>query len=68
MNKIIEIIDEIYHEVKDLSGGKVADYIPELANVSSDNFGISICFMDGTTHNIGDTTEKFCLQSCSKPL
>ena len=68
MNKIIEIIDEIYTEVKTLNEGKVADYIPELANVSPDKFGISICFVDGTTHNIGDTTDSFCLQSCSKPL
>ena len=68
MNKIIEIIDEIYNEVKDLNEGNVADYIPELANVSPDKFAISICFADGTTHNIGDTTDTFCLQSCSKPL
>lgn len=68
MNKIIEIIDEIYTEVKTLNEGKVADYIPELANVSPDKFAISICFVDGTTHNIGDTKDSFCLQSCSKPL
>ena len=66
MNKIIEIIEDIYKEVNTLSEGNVADYIPELANVSPDKFAISICFVDGTTHNIGDTTDFFCLQSCLK--
>jgi glutaminase len=33
MNKIIEIIDEIYTEVKTLNEGKVADYMPVLAYI-----------------------------------
>lgn len=48
--------------------GKVEDYIPQLGKVNPELFGISICDVNGNTHNIGDSNEEFCLQSCSKPL
>ena len=68
MEKIAKIIDKIYYELKDIDGGKVADYIPELACVNHDLFGISVCHVNGEIHNIGDCNKYFCLQSCSKPL
>jgi len=46
----------------------VADYIPELANIDPNKFGISICTIEGKQFEIGDSDEYFCLQSCSKPL
>ena len=68
MEKIAKIINKIYYELKDIDGGKVADYIPELACVNHDLFGISVCHVNGEIHNIGDCNKYFCLQSCSKPL
>ncbi|XP_075036111.1 glutaminase kidney isoform, mitochondrial isoform X2 [Mixophyes fleayi] len=61
-------IDELFESAKKLSGGKVADYIPQLAKFSPDLWGVSICTVDGQRHSVGDTKVPFCLQSCVKPL
>uniref|UniRef100_A0AAY4DH60 glutaminase n=1 Tax=Denticeps clupeoides TaxID=299321 RepID=A0AAY4DH60_9TELE len=61
-------IDEIYESAKKLSGGQVADYIPQLAKFSSDLWAVSLCTVDGQRHTVGDTKVPFCLQSCVKPL
>ena len=63
-----EIIERLFNELKDLNKGNVADYIPELAKVDPNKFGISICKVDGQQIHVGDTNDYFCLQSCSKPL
>ncbi|XP_066433324.1 glutaminase kidney isoform, mitochondrial isoform X2 [Eleutherodactylus coqui] len=61
-------IDELFENAKKLSGGKVADYIPQLAKFSPDLWGVSLCTVDGQRHSVGDTKVPFCLQSCVKPL
>ncbi|XP_010600979.2 glutaminase kidney isoform, mitochondrial isoform X1 [Loxodonta africana] len=61
-------IDELFESAKKQSGGKVADYIPQLAKFSPDLWGVSVCTVDGQRHSIGDTKVPFCLQSCVKPL
>ncbi|XP_075686055.1 glutaminase kidney isoform, mitochondrial isoform X2 [Rhinoderma darwinii] len=61
-------IDELFESAKKLSGGKVADYIPQLAKFSPDLWGVSLCTVDGQRHSTGDTKVPFCLQSCVKPL
>ena len=38
-----EVVQEAYDQVKTNTGGKNADYIPYLANVNKDLFGISVC-------------------------
>lgn len=63
-----KIITDLYEELKTNYDGEVADYIPQLAKVNPDLFGISICKINGEKINIGDTQEEFCIQSCSKPL
>ena len=55
MEKIIPIVKSIYHDLKDVSGGKVADYIPELAEVEPSKFAISVCHVNGETFHIGDS-------------
>ncbi|KAI4881529.1 hypothetical protein NFI96_030180 [Prochilodus magdalenae] len=61
-------IDELYDSAKKLSGGQVADYIPQLAKFSPDLWAVSLCTVDGQRHTVGDTKVPFCLQSCVKPL
>jgi glutaminase len=67
-NELQDFLNEIYEEIKENNNGKVADYIPQLAKVNPNLFGISACTVDGKLINIGDTDFDFCLQSCSKPL
>lgn len=46
--------------------GKVADYIPELANANLNRFGIAIAPLGGETIVAGDADEVFSIQSISK--
>jgi glutaminase len=62
------IIDEIYAETRELHDGNVADYIPQLADVNPNLYGISFCGVDGSMYHVGDAEQQFCLQSCCKPL
>jgi glutaminase len=49
-----------------LDDGSVADYIPELAKVDPDQFGIAIVTTDGHVYQAGDTRQTFSIQSISK--
>lgn len=61
------ILENIHASVQPYSCvGKVADYIPELAKVNPDKFGISLNTIDGGVHSIGDSGERFSIQSISK--
>lgn len=61
-------ITRMYHELKAESKGKVASYIPQLAEVNPDLFAISICTISGQRFSIGDVGVDFSLQSVSKPI
>lgn len=61
-------IEAIYLACKDSNRGKVADYIPQLAKMNGDYWGVSVCSIDGQRHSFGDSSIPFTLQSCSKPF
>ena len=62
-----KILDEIYHEIEpELMGGKVADYIPALAEVEKGQFSMSLTLEDGSVFSVGNTKQKFSIQSISK--
>ena len=63
---IQEVIQEAHDKFKDNKDGKNADYIPYLANVPGDLFGISVCMLDGNVISVGDTEYKFGIESVSK--
>ena len=64
-----QIIDKIFSAVKaEKATGKVADYIPELATISADKFGIYLFGLDGKNCEAGDSREKFSIQSILKVL
>jgi glutaminase len=58
----------IYDSVKDQDGGDVARYIPQLARVNPDQFGVSVCTVDGQRRSMGEADRYFCVQSTSMPL
>lgn len=66
--QIKSAVEKAYAECKNISGGHNADYIPFLANVDSNLFGISVTLPDGTRFNAGDTEYKFGIESVSKVL
>ncbi|GAL08973.1 glutaminase [Photobacterium aphoticum] len=64
-----QLLNEILDEVRPLIGqGKVADYIPALAEVPPHKLGIAVCYNDGEIIQAGDCEEGFSIQSISKVL
>ncbi|MFC4783299.1 glutaminase [Nocardioides sp. MAHUQ-72] len=64
---IAGVLDEIRDEVAPHVGaGAVADYIPGLASVDPDQFGMAVAMNDGTVHATGAGDVAFSVQSISK--
>ncbi len=62
-----KILSQIQNEFSDTPlSGKVASYIPELAKVPSNKFGMHLYDLDGESHCFGDSNERFSIQSISK--
>jgi len=64
---IKQILSEIEEEIQPyITEGKVADYIPALAQVDPNQFAMSITLFDGKSYHIGCSNAKFSIQSISK--
>ena len=63
---IQEVMEEAYETFKNNNEGANANYIPFLANVPSDLFGIAICLQSGKILKVGDTSFVFGIESVSK--
>lgn len=55
-----------YEKYKDLKEGKNADYIPALAKVDPNVFGIALVTVDGKVYTMGDIKTEVSIQSISK--
>lgn len=55
-----------YEKYKGLKEGKNADYIPALAKVDSNFFGIGLVTVEGQVSTVGDVDQLFSIQSISK--
>lgn len=66
LTQLKELVTEAHEQFKGNIDGANADYIPYLANINKDLFGISICLMGGEVINIGDTNYAFGIESVSK--
>lgn len=63
------ILQEVYTELlQKTDKGQLATYIPELANVNPDKFGIHFSALEGDHYGLGDHQEKFSCQSIIKVL
>ena len=61
------LLKQIHSEAQALFGkGKVASYIPALAQVQPRQFGMVVAQVDGATHSVGDAQTPFSLQSITK--
>ena len=65
-HEIEKAVNEAYDLFKDNKEGKNANYIPFLDQIPSDLFGISVCFANGHTIEVGDSNYKFGVESISK--
>ncbi len=64
-----QLLEDILAQVRPLIGqGKVASYIPALADVPARRLGIAVCTVEGECYYAGDASERFSIQSISKVL
>ena len=61
-------LSDLHRKWAAVKDGTVADYIPELARVDPDLFGVSVVTVDGKEYNVGDHEHRFTIQSISKPF
>jgi glutaminase len=59
-------INNAYNQFKNLKEGKNADYIPALAKVDPNLFGIALVTVDGKVYTAGDIKTEVSIQSISK--
>lgn len=61
------LLDDIVGEIgPHLRSGEVASYVPELATLDPNQFGISVATRDGALYSAGDADTPFSIQSISK--
>ena len=59
-------VDAAFNKYKTLKEGKNADYIPALAKVDPNLFGVALVTTDGKVYSAGDLTTEVSIQSISK--
>jgi glutaminase len=59
-------VTEAYEYARGIVDGEVAAYIPRLAEVDPDLFGLSVARIDGPVYEVGDAGVPFSIQSISK--
>ena len=64
--RVKSALDLAYAKVVKAKGGKNADYIPALAKVDSNIFGIALVTVDGHVYTMGDVKSEVSIQSISK--
>ena len=65
---LTRVVQEAHAKFKDIKDGANADYIPELAKVPSELFGVAIVTARGDVYTAGDVDYAFSIQSVSKPF
>ena len=60
------IVSDAYEYARSATGGEIATYIPRLAEVDPELFGLSVARVDGAVLDVGDTGVAFSIQSISK--
>ena len=64
--QIQQTLQKAHDKFKGVHKGENANYIPALAEVNSNLFGLSIVTVDGKIYEVGDTNHLFTIQSISK--
>ncbi len=65
-DRIAQAVDAAHMKYKNKRGGKNAGYIPALAEVDPQLFGICVATVDGQTYSAGAADREFALESISK--
>ena len=63
---MLDFMTSAHQQFASVKEGANASYIPYLASVPSDLFGIAVAFTDGQVLEVGDTQYEFAIESISK--
>lgn len=66
--EIQQALQKAHQQFRGTKDGKNADYIPYLAKVDSNLFGLAVVTVDGEVYTVGDATSPFPIESLSKPF
>lgn len=66
LKKVQSAVDNAYQQFSKAPGGANADYIPFLANISSDLAALAVVTVQGDVISVGDTQYRFAIESISK--
>jgi glutaminase len=61
-------IEDLHRECRKNRHGDVASYIPQLARVEPEQFGVAVCTIDGQRLTLGEADVPFSFQSSCKPI
>ena len=61
-------LEKLLADLRGISGGDLATYIPELARANPDWLGMAIVTVDGHVYQVGHARQPFTIQSISKAL
>jgi len=65
---LADVLEDVHARLLAERDGQVASYIPELARVDPEPFGIAVVAVDGRSVSVGDAELPFTIQSASKPF
>ncbi|MFE7583157.1 glutaminase [Streptomyces gardneri] len=67
VQSFLPVLERIGEEIEGLAGrGRPADYIPALAAVDPNRFGMAVAELDGTVYGVGEWQQPFSTQSVTK--
>jgi glutaminase len=66
--EVQRLLDQTHARYRAVDEGEVADYIPALASVDPNLFGLALAGVGGRVYETGDTEVEFTIQSVSKPF
>src|SRR5690625_7276459 len=68
LSSIPDYLSQVHDECAAETSGFPADYIPELASVDRQLWGLALSTVDGNVYAAGDVDVAFTIQSISKPF
>lgn len=68
LSPVQRYLEQLHEELLGLTGGQVADYIPELTRADPSWLGIVVVTVDGHVYQAGDSRQPFTIQSISKAI
>jgi glutaminase len=68
VDPITALLDEVLEDIRPLSDGAPAGYIPELADADPERLALAVVGPRGRVRAVGDATHEFTIQSISKPF